>query len=171
MVPNDLMRKNCRRKGESSHRERESRWRLARLWQSGQRKSLLSLVPSQRCDWDMFEVCSPCRLLNHRWFSAMICSTKHAPIKHGRLNCFSQMSRAGKKGSCYIQSTVWRRVSTHVWPHGRLASLPALISYFIEHMCANKISSIVNLCILDSNFPFICVIDVDIINPLEEVSK
>lgn len=63
-------------------------------------------------------------------------------------------------------------VSTHPWPHGRLAGLLfVLISCFTEHMCSSKISLIVNLCKLDLNFPFICVINVDIINPKEEVSK
>lgn len=44
-------------------------------------------------------------------------------------------------------------------------------SCFIEHVCFSKISLIVNLCTPDSNFPFICGIYVDIISPMEEVSK
>ena len=49
------------------------------------------------------------------------------------------------------------------------ASFTALISCFIERMCSRKISFIANLHKLDVNFLFISVINVDIINPIEEV--
>lgn len=38
----------------------------------------------------------PCGLLNDNWFLAVTISTKIAPSKHGRPNCLSEMSRAGK---------------------------------------------------------------------------